>query len=185
MTIRSLSDHSFTRLLAFLGLQDMTGSTFEVCLCLSLVLLLLLAGLRCLWWSFFTADPFLLDAHIDVCTRASDPAISFIQEVSLRKKPAVRSGKAASKKPASMIHAGRFLLLKHRTSGQKAALPLQKRITKKGAPGPSESKDEVLPLLKTKLCSSKQIVGSDASKGLQGDYKEMNLTATTARHSAE
>ena len=132
---------------------------------------------------FFTADPFLLDAHIDVCTRASDPAISFIQEVSLRKKPAVRSGKAASKKPASMIHAGRFLLLKHRTSGQKAALPLQKRITKKGAPGPSESKDEVLPLLKTKLCSSKQIVGSDASKGLQGDYKEMNLTATTARHS--
>ena len=32
---------------------------------------------------FFTADPFLLDAHIDVCTRASDPTVSSIQEVSL------------------------------------------------------------------------------------------------------
>ena len=101
----------------------------------------------------------------------------------LRKKPTTRSGKPVSKKPASMIHAGRFLLLKHRTSGQQAVLPLPDRKTKRDALGPPESKDEVLPLLKTKLCSTKHIVGSDASKGLQGAMKEMNLTAATARRS--
>ena len=61
-------------------------------------------------------------------------ALTAKAKAQLRKKPAVRSGKAASKKPASMIHT---------TSGQhqQAVLPLNKRITKKGAPGPPESKD--------------------------------------------
>ena len=84
----SLGHDSFAGRPACLGLQDMTGSTLEVCLCLSLVLLLRLVGLRCPSPNehlkvFFTTDPFLLDAHIDVCTRASDPTISFVQEVAL------------------------------------------------------------------------------------------------------
>ena len=86
--VGSLGHDSFAGRPACLGLQDMTGSTLEVCLCLSLVLLLRLVGLRCPSPNehlkvFFTADPFLLDAHIDVCTRASDPTISFVQEVAL------------------------------------------------------------------------------------------------------
>ena len=40
-----LGNSTFALLL--FGLEDMTGSTFEACLCLSLVLLLRLAGLRC------------------------------------------------------------------------------------------------------------------------------------------
>ena len=45
--VGSLGHDSFAGRPACLGLQDMTGSTLEVCLCLSLVLLLRLVGLRC------------------------------------------------------------------------------------------------------------------------------------------
>ena len=63
------------------GLEDMAGSTFEDCLCLSFVLLLRLSSLRCPspnhhLRDFFAADPFSLDAHIDVCSRVSDPTVS-------------------------------------------------------------------------------------------------------------
>ena len=34
-------------------------------------------------WGFFVADPFFLDAPIDVCSRFPDPSLSSIQEVSL------------------------------------------------------------------------------------------------------
>lgn len=63
-------------------LEDMTGSMFEVCLCLSLVLLLRLSGLRCpspnqhLGVLSFTADPFLgLPTFTCVPARVSDPIL--------------------------------------------------------------------------------------------------------------
>ena len=51
------------------GLEDMVGSTFEVGLCLSLVLLLRLSGLKCPSPNqqlriFFAADPFFGDVNI-------------------------------------------------------------------------------------------------------------------------
>ena len=98
----------------------------------------------------------------------------------VQKKPAART---VRKKPASMMHGGRLLLLKHRTSGQQAVMPLPRRITAKGAPGPPESKEEVLPLLRSKLDNKEHVVGSDFSVGLQGAYKQLGLVASSARHS--
>ena len=96
------------------------------------------------------------------------------------KKPAAGQLK---KKPASMMHGGHLLLLKHRTSDQQAVVPLPRRITAKGAPGPPESKEEVLPLLQSKLDKEKHIAGSDSSKGLQGAFKDIGVLASQARHS--
>ena len=57
------------------------------------------------------------------------------------------------------------------------------RPTSSGAPGPPETVDEVLPILKNKVHKKWHIFGSDASKGLKGARKQLEVEAATARHS--
>ena len=56
-------------------------------------------------------------------------------------------------------------------------------LTTLGAPGPPETAEEVLPIIRKKLKAGKHIVGSDASKGLASTCKSLKVAAATARHS--
>ena len=52
--------------------------------------------------------------------------------------------KSASKKAPVAIHRGRFIVIRHRVTRKAVLVPLAPRVTKKGAPGPAETKQEVL-----------------------------------------
>ena len=92
---------------------------------------------------------------------------------------------SAQKKPASKVavHAGRLLLGAHRSSKQKILLPLPNKTTEKHAPGPPESKEEIIGWLKNKTDPARHVVGSDASKGLRSAFKEIGVEQATAKHS--
>ena len=92
---------------------------------------------------------------------------------------------SAQKKPASKVavHAGRLLLGAHRSSKQKILLPLPNKRTEKHAPGPPESKEEIIGWLKKKTDPARHVVGSDASKGLRSAFKEIGVEQATAKHS--
>ena len=88
------------------------------------------------------------------------------------------------KKPAgTAIHAGRFLMVKHRQSSSSAVLPLPRRSTAAAAPGPPETTSEVVPLLQDRLSAKHHLIGSDSSKGLAGAWKQLGLTSVRAKHS--
>ena len=92
---------------------------------------------------------------------------------------------SAQKKPASKVavHAGRLLLGAHRSSKQKILLPLPNKTTERHAPGPPESKEEIIGWLKNKTDPARHVVGSDASKGLRSAFKEIGVEQATAKHS--
>ena len=132
-----------------------------------------------------TFEPGILE--IDSCRTAT-------QKKKVNKKHLKAQAKAALKRPAHaggmkkpgakvQVHGGRFLVAVSRKRKQSAFFPLPDRPTSSGAPGPPETAEEVLPILKNKVNRKWHIFGSDASKGLKGARKHLEVEAATARHS--
>ena len=137
------------------------------------------------WAEFQKNKSMTFDAgilEVDSCRTATRKNKVGSKKRKMTKKPA---GNTVAKKPTSKVavHGGRFLVAVSRKNKQSAFYPLPDRFTATSAPGPPETLDEVVPLLQHKVNPSKHILGSDASKGLKGARKKLNLEAVTARHS--
>ena len=64
-------------------------------------------------------------------------------------------------------------------------LPLQAKTQKKGAPGGTESKKKILPLMQKHLRADSVVAGSDSGLGLQKAWQDMEVSSALARHNLD
>ena len=64
-------------------------------------------------------------------------------------------------------------------------LPLRANTQKKGAPGGTESKKEILPLMQKHLHADSVVAGSDSGLGLQKAWQDMEVPSALARHNLD